>query len=282
MPEKGDALRVMDDMVSDCEDKHNLTTGMIGEVTEVNAGAVEVNILGIGKTLIKKNKHKNVAFLDNGLFEGVILVWKHTYGTIENEFGDEIHLRQRAVSSGRATVGKKCTFAIEGEDDGPVAVDVKVEEYQQFSGEIITWNEPKGFGFIKTRDLNDDIFVHIANFEHDVEPYNGMKVKFTLTEGKDGKPQAEDVKCDGAPAKGKKGGKGRKGAKGKGRYEPYQGGKGRGKKGGKGAVVAHTIVPDVAVPPQEPNPVSAQKGGYSDAARDGLMHLLAGIGQRML
>ncbi len=65
---------------------------------------------------------------------------------------------------------------------------------KQYMGEIVRWRDDKGFGFIRCRELEQEVFFHISSYRvPDRRPEVGDKVGFFLTEGKNGKPQAERV-----------------------------------------------------------------------------------------
>jgi cold shock CspA family protein len=58
-------------------------------------------------------------------------------------------------------------------------------------GILKQWNPEKSFGFIRPDDGGKDIFIHITAFPKDgVTPRLGEKIRYEVTEGKVGKPQA--------------------------------------------------------------------------------------------
>ena len=65
------------------------------------------------------------------------------------------------------------------------------------SGEIKTWNEERGFGFIKPKDGGRDVFLHISELRRGSAPQVGGTVFFHLTEGQDGKLRACDAYLEG-------------------------------------------------------------------------------------
>lgn len=65
---------------------------------------------------------------------------------------------------------------------------------KQYMGEIVRWRDDKGFGFIRCRELEQEVFFHISSYRvPDRRPEVGDKVGFFLTEGKNGKMQATQV-----------------------------------------------------------------------------------------
>ena len=65
-------------------------------------------------------------------------------------------------------------------------------------GVIKVWKNNRGFGFIKPESGNEDIFLHVTNFE--VRPKKvrvGDVVYFKERTGKKGKPEAYDVYREG-------------------------------------------------------------------------------------
>ena len=65
------------------------------------------------------------------------------------------------------------------------------------SGEIKTWNEERGFGFIKPKDGGRDVFLHISELRRGSSPKVGGIVFFHLTDGQDGKLRACDAYLQG-------------------------------------------------------------------------------------
>ena len=65
---------------------------------------------------------------------------------------------------------------------------------ERHTGVVKWFNNAKGFGFIRTQDHPDDIFVHFRAIQGDAyrSLEEGQAVEFTLVEGPKGL-QAEDV-----------------------------------------------------------------------------------------
>jgi uncharacterized membrane protein YsdA (DUF1294 family)/cold shock CspA family protein len=67
-------------------------------------------------------------------------------------------------------------------------------------GRVIDWNDDKGFGFLRTAELPNDVFFHIKDVKdkrHDIAV--GRKADFEVTKGRDGKSRAIKVRLQ-APA----------------------------------------------------------------------------------
>jgi len=62
-------------------------------------------------------------------------------------------------------------------------------------GKITHWDDEKGYGFITPQDDGTAVFVHISAFTRTARrPQTGDPVSYETTQGKDGKPQAEQVR----------------------------------------------------------------------------------------
>ena len=63
------------------------------------------------------------------------------------------------------------------------------------TGTVKWFNPTKGFGFIQPEDGGQDAFVHISAVEKaGLTTLNeGQKVEFELTEGRDGRPAADNI-----------------------------------------------------------------------------------------
>lgn len=66
------------------------------------------------------------------------------------------------------------------------------------TGELVQWNDERGFGFIATDD-GERCFVHIGDIGRiATRPRAGDRVSFTLGRGSNGRPAAKEVKIAGA------------------------------------------------------------------------------------
>jgi cold shock CspA family protein len=64
----------------------------------------------------------------------------------------------------------------------------------RLSGNLRTWNDERGFGFITPLQGQADIFVHVSAFPRDgSRPTVGERLSYELGRGRDGKPQAVNV-----------------------------------------------------------------------------------------
>ena len=87
------------------------------------------------------------------------------------------------------------------------------------SGEVLRWKADRGFGFIKSEDFDDDVFVHHSSFGGG-DLIEGRRVTFDVTDDRGGKKRAENVEGDGVD----KSGGGRRGGGGGDRYDDRRGG----------------------------------------------------------
>ena len=64
------------------------------------------------------------------------------------------------------------------------------------SGTVKWFNTSKGFGFITPKDGGSDVFVHISQIERSglTELADNMKVDYELTEGRDGRQMAGEIR----------------------------------------------------------------------------------------
>ncbi|MEO8685859.1 MAG: cold shock and DUF1294 domain-containing protein [Devosia sp.] len=72
-------------------------------------------------------------------------------------------------------------------------------------GELIEWNDERGFGFIRPDDGSPRLFVHISQIGRiATRPRTGDRVSFGVGPGRDGKSAATNVRIAGAnPIKGR-------------------------------------------------------------------------------
>ena len=65
---------------------------------------------------------------------------------------------------------------------------------QQLDGEIVRWQDDKGFGFIRSPKLSQDVFFHIRAYRASGKrPRVGERVVFVLEQSREGKLQAVQV-----------------------------------------------------------------------------------------
>ncbi len=65
---------------------------------------------------------------------------------------------------------------------------------QRLEGEIVRWQDDKGFGFIRSPKLSTDVFFHIRTYRvPGKRPAVGERVVFVLAKNREGKLQAEQV-----------------------------------------------------------------------------------------
>ena len=65
---------------------------------------------------------------------------------------------------------------------------------QRLDGEIVRWQDDKGFGFIRSPKLSKDVFFHIRAYRApDKRPQVGERVVFVLEQNREGKLQAVQV-----------------------------------------------------------------------------------------
>ncbi|MDZ4762085.1 MAG: cold shock and DUF1294 domain-containing protein [Alphaproteobacteria bacterium] len=73
------------------------------------------------------------------------------------------------------------------------------------TGELVDWNDERGFGFIRPTDGSSDIYVHIKAMRRgDQRPNVGDRLSFVLAAGKDGRRAAADAAIIGAAATSRK------------------------------------------------------------------------------
>jgi cold shock CspA family protein len=63
----------------------------------------------------------------------------------------------------------------------------------RFTGKLHTWNEERGFGFIRPVDGGQDIFVHVSALPR-ARPTGDEVLSFEIVAGGDGKKKATDVR----------------------------------------------------------------------------------------
>lgn len=69
------------------------------------------------------------------------------------------------------------------------------ENRKERSGQVVDWNDARGFGFIEAPDVHGRVFFHIKDFDTAFgRPLVGDKVVYELTEGRDGRPAGHLVR----------------------------------------------------------------------------------------
>jgi uncharacterized membrane protein YsdA (DUF1294 family)/cold shock CspA family protein len=64
----------------------------------------------------------------------------------------------------------------------------------RFEGEIVTWNDERGFGFIAPDQGGQQIFLHVKSMaRRSVRPHAGQRVTFAVEPGPGGKKRAAEV-----------------------------------------------------------------------------------------
>lgn len=72
----------------------------------------------------------------------------------------------------------------------------------EIKGKLIRWNEDRGFGFIKSSDINNDIFIHISELKTmSRKPLLNDVIHFRVVKDKSGKKKAVNAKIEGVSAK---------------------------------------------------------------------------------
>ncbi len=71
---------------------------------------------------------------------------------------------------------------------------------KRYQGHLVSWDDPRGFGFVEADGLNAPVFLHVKflRAKHQ-RPAVGDIIRFTLGEGRDGGPAALDAEIVGAP-----------------------------------------------------------------------------------
>jgi uncharacterized membrane protein YsdA (DUF1294 family)/cold shock CspA family protein len=68
-------------------------------------------------------------------------------------------------------------------------------------GRLDSWNDERGFGYVRTDESAELLFVHIKSFRtRPRRPLAGDPLTFIEGTGRNGRPAAEDVEIDGLPA----------------------------------------------------------------------------------
>ena len=72
----------------------------------------------------------------------------------------------------------------------------------ELKGKLIRWNEDRDFGFIKSSDINGDIFIHISELKSmSRRPLVNDVIYFSVVKDKSGKKKAVNAKIEGVSIK---------------------------------------------------------------------------------
>lgn len=64
-----------------------------------------------------------------------------------------------------------------------------------YYGTISNWDDDRGFGFITRDDGQADAFAHVKFFARGFRPAEGLRVRFELVDGRNGRPRADNVRA---------------------------------------------------------------------------------------
>ena len=71
-----------------------------------------------------------------------------------------------------------------------------------YQGQLKSWNEDRGFGFISSQQLETDVFLHISTLKHMKRPpKQGDVIYFETTKQDNGKLKATNCRIQGVPFK---------------------------------------------------------------------------------
>jgi len=112
----------------------------------------------------------------------------------------------------------------------------------RFNGKLHTWNEQRGFGFIRPLDGGQDVFVHVSALPA-VRPTPNDVLTFEISAGRDGKKRAIDVRLQQVEAAGLAADRERSGAREQRTYdEGHRRRRGGARRGGARSVLKAVIV----------------------------------------
>lgn len=116
-----------------------------------------------------------------------------------------IHIKDFKNRASRPKIGDVLVYRLTQDRNGkPRAIDAHIQwdansinlpkSTAWLVGELRSWDDGKGYGFIVPADGGQDIFVHINKFKHDTyRPVAGGKIYYRLTKDANGKPSAYDA-----------------------------------------------------------------------------------------
>ncbi len=77
-------------------------------------------------------------------------------------------------------------------------------EQLMYQGQLKSWNDGRGFGFISSNEVKSDVFIHISSLKHmQRSPKNGDVIYFDVTKQDDGKLRATNCRIQGVAFKNK-------------------------------------------------------------------------------
>lgn len=145
-------------------------------------------------------------------YTGMLHAWNDEkgFGFIKPADGGKnifIHIRNINSGSSKPNVGDMLTYRIAQDGNGKVRAceasilasrfghsnsPTTVLAWQR--GILRSWNDRKGFGFIRPQDNGKEVFVHIKDFKDDsYRPIAGATVYYRVRQGDDGRANAYDV-----------------------------------------------------------------------------------------
>lgn len=145
---------------------------------------------------------------------GTLHTWNDEkgFGFIKQNSGERdvfVHIRDFVNSTRRPLVGDTVLYRIKQDANGRLKayeasikikdaalenLDSQKKATSWLIGTLQTWDDTKGFGFIKPRDGGQNIFVHIKDFKHDTyRPLAGGTILYRIKHDENGKLKAYDA-----------------------------------------------------------------------------------------
>ena len=73
---------------------------------------------------------------------------------------------------------------------------------KMYQGQLKSWNEERGFGFISSSQIDNDVFLHISSLKHmQRSPKQGDIIFFEVTKQSNSKLRATNCRIQGVPFK---------------------------------------------------------------------------------